>query len=76
MAKIKLTKEQVLELNNAEMQLDKTQLIKRITAIKLRAKGLSNVEIGEVLMKSDQTISDWGSKIFKTRLIIFIRVEL
>ena len=59
MAKIKLTSEQKLELNNAEMQLDKAQLIKRITAIKLRSKGLSNIEIGEILMKSDQTISNW-----------------
>ena len=59
MAKIELTSEQKLELNNAEMQLDKAQLIKRITAIKLRSKGLSNIEIGEILMKSDQTISNW-----------------
>lgn len=59
MAKIKLTQEQKLELDNAEMQLDKAQLIKRITALKLRDKGLTNIEIGEILMKSDQTISNW-----------------
>lgn len=59
MAKIKLTQEQKLELDNAEVQLEKAQLIKRITAIKLRDKGLNNIEIGEILMKSDQTISNW-----------------
>lgn len=59
MAKFKLTSEQKLELNNAELQLDKAQLIKRITAIKLRDKGLNNIEIGDILMKSDQTISNW-----------------
>lgn len=59
MAKFELTQEQKLELNNAEIQLDKAQLIKRITALKLRDKGMSNIEIGEILMKSDQTISNW-----------------
>lgn len=59
MAKIQLTQEQKLELNNAEMQLGKSQLIKRIIAVKLRDKDLSNIEIGEILMKSDQTVSNW-----------------
>jgi len=59
MAKFTLTDEQKIELDNAEMQLDNNQLIKRITALKLRDKGLSNIEIGEVLLKSDQSISNW-----------------
>ena len=59
MAKIKLSKEQLLELDNAEKQLKQPQLIKRLQSIKLRDKGMTNIEIGKFLLLSDQTISNW-----------------
>lgn len=59
MAKIKLSKEQLLELDNAEKQLKQPQLIKRLQSIKLRNKGMTNIEIGKFLLLSDQTISNW-----------------
>lgn len=59
MAKNKLTPEQLQELENTERQLKQPQLIKRIQSIKLRDKGLSNIEIGQFLLMSDQTISNW-----------------
>jgi len=59
MAKIELSREQRIELENAERQLKQPQLLKRIQSIKLRYKGLSNIEIGEFLLISDQTISNW-----------------
>lgn len=55
----RLTLEQRLELNNAEKQVKQPQLLKRIQSIKLRDKNLSNKEIGEFLLTSDQTISNW-----------------
>ncbi len=60
MAKITLSKDQLLELDNAEKQLKQPQLIKRIQSIKLRNKGMTNIEIGKFLMLSDQTISNWA----------------
>ena len=60
MAKIKLSKEQLLELDNAEKQLKQPQLIKRLQSIKLRNKGMTNIEIGKFLLLSDQTISNWA----------------
>ena len=60
MAKIKLSKEQLLELDNAEKQLKQPQLIKRLQSIKLRDKGMTNIEIGKFLLLSDQTISNWA----------------
>ena len=59
MENIKLSKDQLLELDNAEKQLKQPQLIKRLQSIKLRNKGMSNIEIGKFLMLSDQTISNW-----------------
>ncbi len=59
MAKIGLTTEQRLELDNAERQISQPQLLKRIQSIKLRDKGFSNIEIGKFLLMSDQTISNW-----------------
>ena len=59
MAKIKLSNEQLLELDNAEKQLKQPQLIKRLQSIKLRNKGMTNIEIGKFLLLSDQTISNW-----------------
>jgi len=59
MAKINLTEEQKIELENAEKQIKQPQLLKRIQSIKLRNKGLSNDEIGDFLLMSDQTISNW-----------------
>lgn len=59
MAKINLTQQQKLELENAEKQIKQPQLLKRIQSIKLRDKGLSNLEIGDFLLMSDQTISNW-----------------
>jgi transposase len=60
MAKIILSNEQLLELDNAEKQLKQPQLIKRLQSIKLRAKGMTNIEIGKFLLLSDQTISNWA----------------
>ena len=60
MAKIKLSKGQLLELDNAEKQLKQPQLIKRLQSIKLRNKGMTNIEIGKFLLLSDQTISNWA----------------
>ncbi len=60
MAKIKLSNEQLLELDNAEKQLKQPQLIKRVQSIKLRNKGMTNIEIGKFLLHSDQTISNWA----------------
>jgi len=48
MAKIKLSKEQFLELDNAEKQL-----IKRLQNIKLQNKGITNIE--KLLLFWDQT---------------------
>jgi len=60
MTKIKLSSEELLELNNAEKQLKQPQLIKRVQSIKLRNKGMTNIEIGKFLLQSDQTISNWA----------------
>ena len=60
MARIKLSKEQLLELDNAEQQLKQPQLLKRLQSIKLRDKGMTNIEIGKFLLLSDQTISNWA----------------
>jgi transposase len=59
MAKIKLTKEQKAELENAENKIKKPQLLKRIQAIKLRDKGMNNLEVADFLILSDQTVSNW-----------------
>ena len=68
MTKIKLTPTQRLELENAEKQLRQPQLLKRIQGIKLRDKGLSNIEIGDFLLMSDQTVSNWVQAYFKNGL--------
>ena len=60
MAKIKLSENQLLELDNVEKQLKQPQLIKRVQSIKLRNKGMTNIEIGKFLLLSDQTISNWA----------------
>ena len=59
MTKIRLTQAQRDELENTEKQIDKPQLLKRIQSIKLRDKGLNNLEIANFLLMSDQTISNW-----------------
>lgn len=59
MAKIELTEQQIEELENAEKQISKPQLLKRLQAIKLRNKGMTNIDVGEFLLLSDQTISNW-----------------
>jgi len=66
MTKIKLSAEQLSELDNTEKQLKQPQLVKRIQSIKLRNKGMTNIEIGEFLLFSDQTISNWAH-IYKTK---------
>lgn len=60
MARITLSIEQLSELDNAEKQLKQPQLIKRVQSIKLRNKGMTNIEIGKFLLHSDQTISNWA----------------
>lgn len=59
MVRIKLSSEQLSELDNTEKQLKQPQLIKRVQSIKLRNKGMTNIEIGKFLLFSDQTISNW-----------------
>lgn len=65
---VKLTPEQLAELRNAEKQIKQPQLLKRIQSIKLRDKGLSNLEIGEFLIVSDQTVSNWYQLYLKSGL--------
>ena len=59
MAKIKLSKEQKRELDVAENTVNQVQLLKRIQCIKMRDRGMRNNDIADILMKSDQTTSDW-----------------
>ena len=59
MAKFKLTKSQRRELDVAEQTTKQIQLLKRIQCIKMRDKGLTNLVVGDILNKSDQTISNW-----------------
>jgi len=66
MAKIKLSSEQLSELDNTEKRLKQPQLIKRVQSIKLRNKGMTNIEIGKFLLFSDQTISNWA-RVYKTK---------
>lgn len=65
---VKLTPEQLAELRNAEKQIKQPQLLKRIQSIKLRDKGFSNLEIGEFLIVSDQTVSNWNQLYLKQGL--------
>jgi len=66
MTRIKLSVEQLSELDNTEKQLKQPQLVKRVQSIKLRNKGMTNIEIGKFLLFSDQTISNWAH-IYMTR---------
>lgn len=59
MAKFKLSKEQKIELDVAENTVNQVQLLKRIQCIKMRDRGMQNNDIADILMKSDQTTSDW-----------------
>jgi transposase len=68
MSKIKLTSEQLNELEIAEKQIKQPQLLKRIQCIKLRNKGMNNLEIGEFLIISDQTVSNWSQLYLKKGL--------
>jgi transposase len=65
---VKLSPEQLMELINAEKQIKQPQLLKRIQSIKLRDKGFSNLEIGEFLIVSDQTVSNWNQLYLKQGL--------
>ena len=60
MGKIQLTAQEKRKIENAERQLLKPQLLKRLQAIKLRDLGWSNAGIAEFLLISDQTVSDWS----------------
>ncbi len=59
MAKFKLTETQKQEIEIAEQTIKQIQLLKRIQSIKMRDKGMTNIMIGDILGKSDQTISNW-----------------
>jgi transposase len=59
MAKFELTDKQRNELEIAEQTVKQIQLLKRIQSVKMRDKGLKNTVIADILLKSDQTISDW-----------------
>ena len=59
MAKFVLSKESEQELLIAEQTTKQVQLLKRIQSIKMRAKGIKNKDIAELLSKSEQTTSDW-----------------
>ena len=73
MAKIQLSKTQKAEIENAEKQINKPQLLKRLQAIKLRDKGLTNIEIAEFLLLDDQTISNWCQVYLKKGLEDLLR---
>lgn len=75
MAKIQLTKHQRAELENAEKQISKPQLLKRIQAIKLRGKGMNNLEVADFLLLSDQTISNWCQMYLKHGLEALLKWE-
>ncbi len=66
MTRIKLSDEQLSELDNTEKRLKQPQLVKRVQSIKLRNKGMTNIEIGKFLLFSDQTVSNWA-RIYKTK---------
>lgn len=68
MTKIKLTSEQLTEIEIAEKQIKQPQLLKRVQCIKMRHKGFSNLDIGEFLLISDQTVSNWSQLYLKSGL--------
>ena len=57
--KISLTKIEEEEIKNAESQIKKPQLIKRLHCIKLKNKGWKHAEVAEFLDITIVTISDW-----------------
>lgn len=57
--KIKLTKEQKKQLNNAEKEVSNTQLLKRIQCVKFKDIGWTNLKIAEFLNVCNDTITDW-----------------
>jgi transposase len=57
--KIKLTKEQLKQLNKAEKEVKNTQLLKRIQCVKFKDMGWTNLKIAEFLNVANDTITDW-----------------
>jgi len=75
MVKINLSSEQLADLENAEKQIKKTQLLKRIQCIKLRNMGMNNIDIGIFLLISDQTVSNWSQLYIKSGLQALLEWE-
>jgi len=57
--KIKLTKKQEKQLNNAEKEAKNTQILKRIQCVKLKDMGWTNLKIAKFLNVCNDTITDW-----------------
>jgi len=57
--KIKLSKEQIKELEEAEIDIKNARLLKRIQCIKLKNKGWKHKEIQSFLNVQIETISKW-----------------
>ncbi len=57
--KIQLTKKEWSELKNAEKQIDKPQLLKRIQCIKLKDQNWKNKDLAEFFGVCLDTITNW-----------------
>jgi transposase len=57
--KIKLTQGELEKIHNAEMQVDKPQLLKRLQCIKLKNRGWKHREVAEFLGINPATVSVW-----------------
>jgi transposase len=57
--KIKLTDKQKVAIRNAEAQIKKPKLLRRLQCIKLKDKGWKHEEVAEFLNVTIVTISDW-----------------
>jgi len=75
MAKINLSPKQLADLVNAEKQIKQIQLLKRIQCIKLRNEGMNNIDIGNFLLISDQTVSNWSQLYIKSGLQALLEWE-
>lgn len=64
--KIRLTKDELKEIKNAELQVDSPQLLKRLQCIKLKNKQWKHQDIAQFLNIHLVTVSTW-IKIYKEK---------
>ena len=57
--RIQLTEEEIVSLLEAERNVKKSQLLKRIQCIKLKNKGWKNLELAEFFVVEKHTITNW-----------------